>query len=137
MTNPDAPDRPDALLPTTTRACASEQTQHILAEVRGVTAVVVATPDGFDIASAMRQGEAARIAAMASSIAAISAVVSEEAELGQSKSVTIDTDSGFALVCSVRRPDLDLIIIIIANGEAILGQVNYSAAQFAQALAAS
>ena len=74
---------------------------------------------------------------MASSIAAISAVVSQEASLGRNKSVTIDTEAGFAVVHSVYREDAELVIIVIAQGGALLGQVNYRVAQFARALASA
>ncbi|MDO5086552.1 MAG: roadblock/LC7 domain-containing protein [Comamonadaceae bacterium] len=117
------------------KALAARESQSILDEVEGVTAVVVATVDGFDVASAMRAGDAARVAAMASSISAISAVVSQEASLGRNKSVTIDTDSGFAVVYSVHRNDAELVINVIANGNAILAQVAYRTAQFAKQLA--
>ena len=61
---------------------AQREAQDLLDQVEGVNTVVVATVDGFDVASALRTGEAARVAAMASSISAISAVVSQEARLG-------------------------------------------------------
>ena len=122
-------------LAPTAKVIAQRESQSILDEVNGVTAVVVATGDGFDIASAMRAGDAARVAAMASSISAISAVVSQEASLGRNKSVTIDTDSGFALVYSVHRSDAELVINVIADGNAILGQVSYRVAQFSKTLA--
>lgn len=122
-------------LAPTAKVIAQRESQSILEEVNGVTAVVVATVDGFDIASAMRAGDAARVAAMASSISAISAVVSQEASLGRNKSVTIDTDSGFALVYSVHRSDAELVINVIADGNAILGQVSYRVAQFSKTLA--
>lgn len=113
---------------------AVREVRNMLNEVDGLTAVVVATIDGFDVASAMRKGDAARVAAMASSISAISAVVSQEAELGQSKSVTIDTESGFAIVYSVHRSDCALVINVIAQSGAILAQVAYRTAQFARQL---
>lgn len=116
------------------KAIAQREAQSFLEEVGGVNAVVVASVDGFDVASAMRSGDAARVAAMASSIAAISTVVSQEASLGRNKSVTIDTESGFAVVYSVHRADAALVINVIADGSAILGQVNYRAAQFAKTL---
>ena len=122
-------------LAPTAKVIAQRESQSSLDEVNGVTAVVVATVDGFDIASAMRAGDAARVAAMASSISAISAVVSQEASLGRNKSVTIDTDSGFALVYSVHRSDAELVINVIADGNAILGQVSYRVAQFSKTLA--
>ena len=122
-------------LAPTAKVIAQRESQSILDEVNGVTAVVVATVDGFDIASAMRAGDAARVAAMASSISAISAVVSQEASLGRNKSVTIDTDSGLALVYSVHRSDAELVINVSADGNAILGQVSYRVAQFSKTLA--
>ena len=117
------------------KVIASREAEKMLSEVDGVTAVVIATLDGFDVASAMRHGDPARVAAMASSISAISSVVSQEASLGRNKSVTIDTESGFAVVFSVHRPAADLVINVIADGSAILGQVAYRTAQFARTLA--
>ena len=117
------------------KVIATREAEKMLSEVDGVTAVVIATLDGFDVASAMRHGDPARVAAMASSISAISSVVSQEASLGRNKSVTIDTESGFAVVFSVHRPDADLVINVIADGSAILGQVAYRTAQFAKTLA--
>jgi predicted regulator of Ras-like GTPase activity (Roadblock/LC7/MglB family) len=111
------------------------EAQKMLTKVPGVTAVVVATVDGFDIASAIsNNASAARIAALASSIAAISTVVSDEAELGLGKSVIIDTEAGFAIVYSVRRADAELVINVIANSTALLGQVAYHTSQFARML---
>ena len=122
-------------LSPTAKVIAAREAQNFLDEVNGVTAVVIATVDGFDVASAMRAGDAARVAAMASSISAISSVVSQEANLGRNKSVTIDTESGFAMVHSVHRDDAELVINVIADGSAILGQVAYRIAQFARTLA--
>ena len=120
-------------LSPTAKVIAAREAQNFLDEVNGVTAVVIATVDGFDVASAMRAGDAARVAAMASSISAISSVVSQEANLGRNKSVTIDT--AFAMVYSVHRDDAELVINVIADGSAILGQVAYRIAQFARTLA--
>lgn len=122
-------------LPALVKTLAQREAQALLDEIGGVTAVVVATVDGFDVASAMRSGDAARVAAMASSISAISSVVSQEANLGRNKCVTIDTESGFAVVYSVHRTDAELVINVIADGSAILAQVNYRTAQFAKTLA--
>jgi uncharacterized protein len=93
-------------------------------DVLGVGAVVVATIDGFAIASAFdTPNDAHRIAAMASSISAIGSVVALEANLGAYRSVTINTDSGFVVVHAVQRPDLELVVNVIADGDAILAQV--------------
>lgn len=116
---------------------ASQTATAFVAAVAGVTAVVVATVDGFDVASAFRgEQDAARIAAMASSISAISSVVSMEAGLGNYKSVTISTDAGFAIVYAVPRMDVELVINVIADGEAILAQSMHRISSMAKALAA-
>lgn len=126
---------PQTKIPPSVLTLALAQAQSMMDEVTGVTAVVVASVDGFDVASVIRgNAEAARIAAMASSISAISTVVSHEAQLGRNKSVTIDTESGFAVVHSVHRHDAELVINVIADSSAILAQVNYRTAQFARLL---
>ena len=115
---------------------ALQEVQRLLYDVPGLRAVVVATIDGFDIASAQHgELEPARIAALASSISAIGEVVSQEARLGRGKSVTIDTDSGFALVHAVHHPVVPLVINVIAGTEAVLGRVAYRVTQLAHTLA--
>ena len=122
-------------LPEAVKALARSEAQNVMNELMGVTAVVVATEDGFDIASVVNGDlDAARIAAMASSISAISTVVSQEAGLGRNRSVTIDTESGFAMVYSVHRSDAALVINVIADSRAILAQVNYRTSQMARSL---
>lgn len=117
-------------------SCADRGSRQMLDEVDGVEAVVVASIDGFDLSSAIRGSlDPARIAAMASSIAAIGGVVSQEASLGRGKSVTIDTDRGFAVVYTVERSDLQLVIVAIGGSGAMLAQVIYRSAQFARELA--
>lgn len=125
---------PIAELPPSVRSLAKREADRLLHEVGGLSAVVVATADGFDVASALRSGDASRIAAMASSISAISTVVSQEAHLGRNKSVTIDTEAGFALVRTVYRQDMELVINVIAGADAILGQVAYQTSQLARSL---
>ncbi len=122
-------------LPEAVKALARSEAQKVMNELTGVTAVVVATEDGFDVASVVSANlDAGRIAAMASSISAISTVVSQEAGLGRNRSVTIDTESGFAMVYSVHRSDAALVINVIADSRAILAQVNYRTSQMARSL---
>ncbi len=125
-------------LPSAILAIAQREAQGILDDVAGVAAVVIATVDGFDVASVVRNGlDATRIAALASSIAAIGEVVSGEAKLGRNKSVTVDTDNGVAAIYSVHRNDVGLVINVVASGDAIIAQVNYRTAAAARALAAA
>jgi predicted regulator of Ras-like GTPase activity (Roadblock/LC7/MglB family) len=120
------------------RSAAQDQARKMLEEVTGVMAVVVATTDGFDIASAVtRDIDPVRVAALASSISAIGAVVSQEARLGRNRSVTINTDAGFAFLSAVGRMDVNLVVNVIANEHAILGQVAYRSVEFVKVLEAA
>ncbi len=122
----------------TVRSAAQDQARRMLEEVSGVVAVVIATTDGFDIASAVtRDIDPVRVAALASSISAIGAVVSQEARLGRSRSVTINTDAGFAFLSAIHRKDVDLVVNVIANEHAILGQVAYRSGECVRALEAA
>lgn len=112
------------MLPPGLLQSANDLAAQFLRDINGVNAVVVATVDGFALASAFsRDNDAGRIAAMASSISAIGSVVAMEAGLGTYRSVTINTESGFVVVHAVPRRDVELVINVIADGGAILAQV--------------
>ncbi|MER2528450.1 MAG: hypothetical protein ABTR07_11025 [Candidatus Competibacter denitrificans] len=122
-------------LPENVLAFARLELQKIADEIEGIKVVVLATEDGFDIVSAVRDGsDPSRIAAMASSISAISTVVSEEANLGDSKNVIINTVSGFAVMQSIIRNDARLVLNAIANEKAVLAHVVYRTSHFANSL---
>lgn len=115
---------PITALPPATPALASLLAIEFVEAMASVSAVVVASVDGFAIASAFNgANDADRIAAMASSISAIGSVVAMEAGLGAYRSVIINTDSGFVVVQSVQRTDLELVISVVAGGDAVLAQV--------------
>jgi predicted regulator of Ras-like GTPase activity (Roadblock/LC7/MglB family) len=114
---------------------AHEHANAIVNELAGVTAVIVATTDGFDIASSVRIDiDSARLAALASSIAAIGEVVSAEARLGSTRCVTVETDSGFAVAYRVARLDVPMVIKVLGGPDAVLAQVKYRAAAAATLL---
>lgn len=123
-------------LSKTAAAHAQREVQKLVEELTGVTAAVVATVDGFDVASAVAgDADPARVAAMGSSIVAIGGVVSEEARLGRRESVMVLTDSGFAVFHSVHLRDAELVINVLARSSAVPAMVAYRAAQLARSLA--
>ena len=100
--------------------------ERLLGDLKGVLAVVVASQDGFDIANCVSNGiDPERIAAMASSISALGAVVTQEAAIGNSQSVTVKTEDGFAYIIGIHIQDKPYILNLIASNSAILGQVIY------------
>lgn len=101
---------------------ARREAEHLLCEVDGARAVVVATVDGFDVAHAERQDiEAARLAAMASSIAALGQVVAHEAGLGAPRCMILEADAGYVIVRSVPRRDHPLVIKLLTDRSGLLG----------------
>jgi predicted regulator of Ras-like GTPase activity (Roadblock/LC7/MglB family) len=122
-------------LSRTAAALAQREARKLVDELEGVTAVVVATIDGFNVASAVASAmDPARVAAIASSIVAISSVVSEEARLGRHKSVIVQAESGFAVFCTVYRRDVELVINVLARETTVLALVAYRATQLARTL---
>ncbi|MET3178332.1 roadblock/LC7 domain-containing protein [Variovorax sp. NFACC27] len=124
-------------IPHAIRLRAADEVQRVLEDVNGIVSVVIATPDGFEIASAsQRDIEPARIAAMASSICAIGAVAAQEARLGRCTCITVATDNGFALVSPVRNGETELVVNVIAGAGAVLAQAMYRTAACVRALEA-
>ena len=118
------------------RASAEAHARNLLQEVVGVRAVLAATADGFELAAALASHvDAARLAALASSIAAIGEVVSAEAGLGESRSVIVETALGLVVVHRVPRADVPIILTVLAGTDALLGQVKFQLAAAAAALA--
>lgn len=108
------------------RIAAQQECKSFLDDQIGVLGVVISSLDGFDVASAVtRELDPSRIAAMASSISAIGIVVSQEAALGASKSVTVNTEDGFVYITAIYLDGQPCILNIIANSSAILAQVIY------------
>lgn len=122
-------------LPEALRHIAQSEAQAMMDSVDGLQAVVVASVDGFDLVSCAKGGiDPARIAAMASSIAAIGDVVAQEVQLGDSRSVTINTEHGFAVVHHVRGGGQPLVINAVAGAEALVGEVVYRLTDMARKL---
>lgn len=117
---------------------AARKAQEALDAGIGINAVVLATIDGFAVTSSMKaNADASRIAALASSIASIGSVATQEAGLGRCTNLTLNTDQGFAVVRHLVVEGVELVLIMIADGSGLLAQVLYQANQFAKELVRS
>lgn len=114
---------------------AERESKLLLEELVGVRAVVISSADGFDVASASKGNlDPMRIAAMASSIAAIGFVVAHETELGAPTNIMINSGEGFVQIFNVQRSDVQLIVNIVADSSGVLAQVGYRGRQMAISL---
>lgn len=129
---------PEELLSALSINLAKRKAQEILEAGLGVQAVVLATVDGFAVAASMAgSGDSGRIAALASSIASIGSVATQEAGLGRCINMVLNTDQGFAVVRQFVLEGVELVLILVADGSSLLAQVMYHANQFAKGMAQS
>jgi len=103
--------------------------------VGAVRAVVVSSEDGFELVSrASDKSHVSRLSAMASSMTALGAMAGEECKIGDFRSITLEAEEGFILLLQARRPDGNLILSVIAESKAIIGQVLFYSKRAAEQL---
>lgn len=104
------------------------QLQWFMSQTSGVTAALVATTDGFEVASVLHQTlSAEKMAAMTSSILALGEAVLSEAELTDCKNVVIESGDGLIVMLAVGDTRSELLLSVIADKNAMLGQVLWAA----------
>jgi predicted regulator of Ras-like GTPase activity (Roadblock/LC7/MglB family) len=124
-------------IPPPVKSAIEKECQRLINELDGIICVVIASTDGFDVGSAVKTSlDPAKIAAMASSIIAIGSVVSQEATLGNSKSVMVNTEDGLAYMTYIHVMEETFILNIIANHSALLAQVIYQCSETSKRLKA-
>lgn len=116
---------------------AARAVEKIMADVTGTVSALIATADGFQVASNISDtAQVAKISAMASSIAAIGSVVGEESKTGAHKSITIEAENGFVVMVDIAHTTTPMILTVVTNKSAVLGQLLYAAREAASALSA-
>lgn len=114
---------------------AEKALENLMGQVRGAISAVVSTADGFDVASRTESPQqGSRIAAMASSIAAICTVVGEESQVGAHQSISIESENGYVVMVHVPHRVNPMILNLVADKSAVLAQMIYFAKQTAQSL---
>lgn len=107
----------------------------IMREVKGAKAVVISTEDGFEVSARVENtAEITRLSAMASSMAALGAIAGEESHIGTCDNVVIAASQGHIVMRQIRRPDVSLVLSIVAGRDAIVGQMLYFSRQASIAL---
>ena len=81
--------------------------------------------------------DAARMAAMASSVCALGEAVAREAGLGNYVSATIEAAQGRAILYAIPRADVPLVLHLLASEQSMLAHIMYAARQTADTLSAS
>lgn len=98
----------------------------VMDRIKGAKAAVVSTEDGFEVAARIENTtEIARLSALASSMAALGAIVGEEGRLGACRKVIIEAAGGHIVMVQAQRADVSLVLSVVAGNDAIVGQILY------------
>lgn len=110
---------------------------RLLADIKGLKAVVVSTEDGFEVSAYTENtAQTSRLAAMASSLTALCNIAGEESKLGDCDHLIISAQNGHILMIQVPNQQTNMILSVIAGQDAIIGQAIYFLRVAARALQA-
>jgi len=89
-----------------------------------ITGVLISTIDGFEIASKLLSDlSAAKLAAMTSSLLALSGAMTEEAGSGACRDLVIDGEDGRVLLMDLPYRKQKLVLAVLCTSKVTLGQV--------------
>ena len=109
---------------------------ELMQALPGLSAAVIATTDGFEVAASARHGvEVAKLAAMACSISALGSVVGDEGGVGAYQNVIIEAEEGCIVIVDVPHQKVPLILSLVCGRDQTLGQVIYMAKRTASRIA--
>lgn len=122
-------------LPEQLRLDADQALDELSASLGRLNAAVIATTDGFEVASRAGNGlEVSKLAAMACSISALGAMVGQESEVGPHQNVIVEASEGYIVIVDIPHPRYPMILNLVADREEMLGQVLYQAKRTAMRL---
>jgi uncharacterized protein len=116
-------------------------TLHLEAFAKANTAVlltVLTTSDGFEVAAhPADSATAARIAAMSSSIQALSEALAREAGLSANRSLILETDTGTVMVVGLAETSPRMSLAVVATGGELLGKLLWATRNLCKVLESS
>lgn len=131
MIQPNSRSAPPALIESARR-----QIQALLVEVSGLDSVLLCSPDGFELASVHKrsQFDNHKLAAVSSSILAMVTAFVSEIKLTGCQSITLEASNGKAIISAIPAANYPMIIVVITNHSALLGQLIHSLKQHTAAI---
>lgn len=104
----------------------------------GVLLTVLTSSDGFEVAAhPADSATTARIAAMSSSIQALSEALAREAGLSGSRNLILETDTGTVLVFGLGDGSLRMSLAVVATGSELLGKLLWASRNLCKTLESS
>src|SRR6187402_18083 len=118
-------------------AAAQQQLAEFVAANPDVTLAVVTSSDGFEVAAHPPQPIAQRIAAMSSSLHALSEAIAREAGRGRTRNLIVETDNGTILVQGIPNITPRMSLAVVASGSEVLGRLLWATRNCCVALESS
>ena len=117
------------------RGACREELEALVSQTVGIESASVASGDGFEVASVLR-GEVAgdKLAAMASSLLALSEAVVQELRMKACRNVIIESEKGSIVTLRIPSADRELLITVLCSDAASLGSVLFAARGSARTL---
>lgn len=116
---------------------ASERLRAFTQANSNVQLVVLTSGDGFEVAShPAGRPSTAKVAAMGSSMQALSEALSREAGLARARNLIIDGDSGSVLVLGLSGTSPQLSLAVVASGSELLGRLLWASRNLCKELEA-
>lgn len=107
---------------------AAEQLEKFGRDTPGITLAVLSSGDGFEVASyRAERATSAKIAAMGSSLQALSEAITREAKLHGARKLIIESDDGSVLSLGIADSKPVLSLVVVADKSASLGHLLWSA----------
>jgi uncharacterized protein len=114
---------------------ARRQLEAFVAATSGVQLAMLTSGDGFEIAAHPRGlPTVQRLAAMSSSLQALSEAMVQEAGLVRIRNLIIESDGGTVIVLGIGNVSPRLSLTVVASGDEILGRLLWASRECSAAL---
>lgn len=116
------------LTPKVIKLAATRELDKLMSSTTGIESAVLTTEDGFEVAfrSIDSEVDSSKLAAMASSLSAISNMSIFETNLGtEYNSIIIESDKGYIVIMDIDNEAFPMILNVVASKNAVLGQILY------------
>lgn len=113
--------QPSTLFLKFAKRCVDE----LCSSVAGVNSVVLASGDGFEVASVTNQEsfDSGKVAAVSSSILSMVHAFTAEIKLNPCQSFILDSSNGKAIIAHVPCDNYPMVLMVLTNEKALLGQI--------------
>lgn len=104
-----------------------EVLHELVHSTTGVDGVLLASTDGFEVASIFQKNyDGNKLSAVGSSILALVQALTNEAQLTGCRSVILDAENGKIMISAVPNAHQPMILIVVTRQQVLLGQIMHA-----------